>query len=339
MWRVLALLLTVCTGLLVTGHLALNTWVGTLPKCGPAATCDRVLTHPISHPWGVPLSYVGFAAFLVLALLAAAYAIVGARIVLKGVQVISTLGFALSLGLQLYSYLVIHGLCPWCLATFAAFGSVATLSCRPKWSIPRRYSGEQALTVVGTLYSLTAMGLIVTNAVLTSNARDAMVDLVAVRALKESDVLDHDAISSRPGGKPTYVAIYNVGCGSCAASFQAIEPECDRRKARLVIRFLDSADRQSEPYRVAHALEGLGRDDGYKLAREWLQTPVDNRNSVKLIAKANAMHRSDANRAKTSFALTEALTRRLKFPGTPVMLEVLSPDAVRCVNPLTLEPY
>jgi protein-disulfide isomerase/uncharacterized membrane protein len=83
--------------------------------CGGSRGCATVASHPSSKLFGVPIAFLGVAAYLTeIALLGRAA--IGRRACLAAV-VLAGLGPLISGGLMVYSQVVIRATCPWCVAS------------------------------------------------------------------------------------------------------------------------------------------------------------------------------------------------------------------------------
>jgi len=124
-YRVRSLLRVILTltaiGLFVSGALSI---VKIFPDlglpCGGAHGCDIVNNHPSSKWFGVPVAYIGFLGYVLIAALAVARSgatAAKARPLALGGYLISAFGAMTSVALQIYSLTQIHATCLWCLAS------------------------------------------------------------------------------------------------------------------------------------------------------------------------------------------------------------------------------
>ena len=114
------LLVLAFAGLFIAGTLSLSKLLKISIPCGPAHGCDIVNNHPSSIWFGIPVAYIGFGAYFVLAVLAVVRGLKGVAETRK----LATLGFLIaiggalmSIGLQFYSFTVIHAVCTYCFAS------------------------------------------------------------------------------------------------------------------------------------------------------------------------------------------------------------------------------
>jgi len=109
-------------GLFVAGALSLAKVLHVSVPCGVAKSCDVVTNHPSSYFLGIPIAYIGFGAYLVLAALAVYRPIGPENLYRKSVALgylIAAIGTIISIGLQFYSFFVIQEMCKWCLTSAA----------------------------------------------------------------------------------------------------------------------------------------------------------------------------------------------------------------------------
>ena len=109
-------------GLFVAGALSVSKLFDLGLPCGASHGCDVVNNHPSSRWFGVPVAYVGFGGYALLAALAVARSGMGAAraksLSLVG-YLVSAFGALTSVGLQIYSFTVIQATCLWCLTSAA----------------------------------------------------------------------------------------------------------------------------------------------------------------------------------------------------------------------------
>jgi protein-disulfide isomerase len=105
------------SGVLITGHL-LNLPV----PCGGSHGCQAVAMHPSSKLAGVPIAYIGFAAYLVL--LALLPRLPKSLELRRLFFVLTLFGFLASASLLIYSQTVIQATCGWCIASGVAMATL-----------------------------------------------------------------------------------------------------------------------------------------------------------------------------------------------------------------------
>ena len=109
-------------GLFVAGALSVGKLLDLGLPCGAAHGCDVVNNHPSSKWFGVPIAYIGFFGYAILAGLAIARSSatsLRAKPLALAAYLISAFGALTSVGLQIYSLTVIQATCRWCLASAA----------------------------------------------------------------------------------------------------------------------------------------------------------------------------------------------------------------------------
>jgi uncharacterized membrane protein/predicted DsbA family dithiol-disulfide isomerase len=122
-WRVfgspmlLTLLLVACAGLFAAGVLSLGHFLKLPVPCGGSSGCLTVALHPASKLFGVPIAYLGLAAYVFFIWLISQAELRWARILCVVVAGFGTLTSSL---LLYYSYTVIQATCAWCLASGVA---------------------------------------------------------------------------------------------------------------------------------------------------------------------------------------------------------------------------
>ncbi len=107
-------------GIFVAGVLSLGYILNLAIPCGIGVGCDTVAHHPSSRWLGIPIAYFGFGmyAFLLALGVARFYAEPGiARNLLRLGFVVSLAGMLISIGLQVYSKMVIKEWCTWCIGS------------------------------------------------------------------------------------------------------------------------------------------------------------------------------------------------------------------------------
>ncbi|MDO8517911.1 MAG: vitamin K epoxide reductase family protein [bacterium] len=112
-------------GLGDTLYLSYFHYLNIIPSCAIGG-CEIVLTSPYSSPFGVPFAYIGLVYYIYALCLAILLMIdphsKGLRF---GALAYTGVGLALSVGFELFQYVVIHALCLYCgisaLTTLALF--------------------------------------------------------------------------------------------------------------------------------------------------------------------------------------------------------------------------
>lgn len=117
-------------GLFVAGALSVTKLLHLGLPCGVAHGCDKVNNHPSAYWFGVPVAYVGFGGYALIAALAVARAGMGparAKPLALAGYLLSAFGALTSVALQIYSLTVIQATCRWCLTSAALMVALLVL--------------------------------------------------------------------------------------------------------------------------------------------------------------------------------------------------------------------
>ena len=235
-----AIVVLAFAGLFVAGALsASKIWNLGLP-CGAAHGCDLVNNHPSSRWFGVPVAYVGFLGYLLiagLALLRSGMEAAKARPFALAGYVVSGFGALASVGLQIYSFAVIQATCLWCLTSAAlmlllVFCHALEFSERTSEEVPK---GRGEFVLASVLLMAVAVGLFG----FTSSLRKAGYMKQVVQEVKQFPLVPKDAhVYGDPSSPVTIVEFADLMCPSC----QRVSPEVKKfvsdhpGKVRLVYR-------------------------------------------------------------------------------------------------------
>lgn len=223
-------------GMFVAGVLSLGHLLHIVPPCGASAGCQTVQNHPSSVWFGVlPVAYVGFGAYLALALLAWTRSQRGIEVSARSVSigyVLATVGAVTSMGLTFYALTVIRATCLWCIASavimlltlgvyallaqrLAAFEKSSSQPVEP--AAPQR-SNETPLAValgLTVLVSVSMMGF-----TMSENAKKTSVDLVAVSKMTGADFAPASMHAIGPDNPAvTVVEFGDLMCAACRTSY------------------------------------------------------------------------------------------------------------------------
>jgi protein-disulfide isomerase len=113
-------------GLFAAGVLSTGHWLKLAVPCGGSQGCQTVAMHPSSRLLGVPIAYVGFAAYLVI--IAILTRVSHSRLARQVLCLLAAIGTLASAGLLIYSAIVIQATCWWCIASGAAMASLLGLA-------------------------------------------------------------------------------------------------------------------------------------------------------------------------------------------------------------------
>jgi protein-disulfide isomerase len=120
-----AILLSAFAGLFAAAVLGVGHVLDLPVPCGGSRGCASVAAHPSSKLFGVPIAFIGMAAYLVyLGLMGRP--VIGRRARLAAV-VLAGAGTAISASLLVYSQMVIRATCPWCVASGVAMTALLVL--------------------------------------------------------------------------------------------------------------------------------------------------------------------------------------------------------------------
>ncbi len=132
----LVLLLLAIIGFADAAYLSANTLLGRPVPCPLTGGCETVTNSPYSRLAGVPLSVIGAVYYLILIVLALWYIDSAQARALRGIIVISGLGFLWTLYLTYLQGYVIGAWCVYCLVSAAT----TTLVLITSWWLNRRLS-------------------------------------------------------------------------------------------------------------------------------------------------------------------------------------------------------
>ncbi len=212
-------------GLFIAGMLSLSHLLGIDLPCGVQSGCDLVTRNPRSYVLGLPIAYLGFGAYTVIAVVAALRLYAGerqaARLHTLG-YVLSGIGLLVSIALTLFSIRVLHAVCNWCIGSavtmsllFAshALGSLA----KGKWEWPPLVV-DAGLPFV--LAGIVLLGLFGTAGSLSAKANRVDVDPILLEDVGAAELAPKGLHVLR-GRKPiaTLVMFADLTCPTCARVF------------------------------------------------------------------------------------------------------------------------
>jgi protein-disulfide isomerase len=114
-WLRITTVVAACGGLFVAAVLAAGHILDLPVPCGGSRGCVVVASHPSSRLFGVPIAYIGMAAYLA-QLVLLGRPIVGRRARFASLA-LAAAGTLMSAGLLIYAQTVIRATCPWCIAS------------------------------------------------------------------------------------------------------------------------------------------------------------------------------------------------------------------------------
>ena len=131
-------------GIVVSGYLASKRLVGGSLACTRWAQCDEVNNSLYAKIYGIPVSFIGLAGYLLLLALAVAALRSGGRVqrqmVLLGL-LLSLGGVGFSIYLTYIEIYVIEALCSWCVASAIIISLLAIVSGISLWRAATHHAG------------------------------------------------------------------------------------------------------------------------------------------------------------------------------------------------------
>jgi protein-disulfide isomerase/uncharacterized membrane protein len=208
-------------GLFAAATLSLGHLLDFPVPCGGGGGCESVAAHPSSKFFGVPVAFVGVAAYLLFLLqLQQSRSSPRAR---AGLLAASGCGAAASAALLFYSWLVIGATCAWCLVSGAAMGFLF-LGAVWQWALARRASPAwmPRRGLIRLLVLLTTVGLGLQAGMMRRSALRAPVSAERMAGVSEFELLS-GAASLGPVGAPiTIVMFTDFWCPGCRVMHQSL---------------------------------------------------------------------------------------------------------------------
>ena len=236
------ILLLSFAGLFVAGALSVSKLLSLGLPCGAAHGCDVVNNDPSSKWFGVPVAYIGFFGYALIAGLAIARSSMSAlraKPLALGAYLISAFGALTSVGLQIYSLAVIQATCRWCLASAAIMVVLLVLhsieySDRIASDVP---AGRGEFKIVSGLAVLVAVSLLG----FTMNLKKATYSatLISEATLRKVPLVPADAHTFGQKDSPvTIVEFADLMCPTCQQTSPLVKEFVLKHpgKVRLVYR-------------------------------------------------------------------------------------------------------
>lgn len=120
-----------CVGLVAAGYLSYSSLTQTSPVCGGIGDCDAVQSSVYSHLLDVPVSVVGLAGYLSVAITFVGTLVLrgwAARLAHLGLAVCAVSGMVFSFYLTYVELFIIRAICPWCLTSAFVITVLALVS-------------------------------------------------------------------------------------------------------------------------------------------------------------------------------------------------------------------
>jgi uncharacterized membrane protein/protein-disulfide isomerase len=232
-------------GVFVAGVLTISHILQVQVPCGPEGGCAVVTQHPKSMWFGIPVAYLGVAAYSVLAFLSARRSMTGlkSQSLANLGALISGIGFVVSWYLQYVALFEIRATCLWCLAS----AIIMTLLFVTQLLLLKAAAPADE-SFVDTDYKLMlGLGLAVTFGMLgygmtrpPSGQRDVM-RLDALQDLSDQELVPEDAhIYGSPTAPITVIEFGDLVCETCKRNNAPMHEIVDssRGQVRLVFRQL-----------------------------------------------------------------------------------------------------
>jgi protein-disulfide isomerase/uncharacterized membrane protein len=236
-------------GIFIAGFLSLSSFFKLSLPCGLEKGCDTVTTHPSAYlignyaQGGLPVSYLGFAAYIVLTILGVYR---GVRVLENSRPLVYT-GFIISLVGALYSgYLTyvalyeIHATCLWCLSSAATmvvttliYAMLLQTDAAPN---PKRGKVDVVLTILMTFVVSFALGA----GVSYQRSRGATLDGGLVMRVNENKttLVDKDShILGNVNAPVTIIEFADLLCPSCQQTYPVLEDLVKKSDGRVRVVF------------------------------------------------------------------------------------------------------
>jgi protein-disulfide isomerase len=213
-------------GVFVAGTLGLSHLLGITLPCGTAGGCETVANHPSSKWFGIPVAYMGFGAYValaVLALLRAGRGESGRKFVLFG-YAISGIGMLVSLGLTAYSITAIRATCDWCIASALIMTALFILHAMLIQNEGKIERGPLDLNMAAVLGVLVIGGLVAEASVLDKKMAVTTVTDQVLQETPKNVLLPADAHWMGSESAPiTLIEFADLGCPTCKRAHAAVK--------------------------------------------------------------------------------------------------------------------
>ena len=263
-----AILVLAFAGLFVAGSLSITKLLHLELPCGASHGCDIVNSHPSSRWFGVPVAYIGFFGYLliaVLALLRAPLSPERARPLALSGYLISAFGALTSVALQIYSLTVIQATCLWCL-TSAALMVLLLIFHALEYGDRVSEEVSQAkgeTTLGGILGALVLVGLIGMGISLRRAAYQPPA-IVSADQLAKAELIPKDAHTfGDPSSPITVVEFADLMCPSCQRDSPQLKEFIMKHPGKIRMIYRHYPIEQLHPLgAVAAAISEVAADQG-----------------------------------------------------------------------------
>lgn len=260
-WLPLAASVVAFAGLFAASVLGVGHLLDLPVPCGRGHGCVAVATHPSSRLFGVPIAFLGVAAYLaMIVLLGQVAASRRSRLALLAVAGLGTAG---SVALLIYSQAVIRATCVWCLASGAAMTTLLVLAAALVWARgPLRPARPDVVFGLGLL---TAAAVGVQAGQMRRAALTPPIPAERMAGVSAEELVD-PAKSLGPADAPvTIVEFADLRCPACRAAHASLVnlQRADPGLVRLAFRHRPLAEiRGHESSGAAAALGEIAAEQG-----------------------------------------------------------------------------
>lgn len=314
-------MLLASVGIFVAGTLSIGHAMAKSVPCGENGGCETIAQHPSSLIFGVPVAYLGLAAYLAIAGISVLRALSGVSATRKMGYValaLSGLGALFSFYLQYIALTKIKAFCPWCLASaitmcllFLAQAWLAQIElpdhARPS-SRPVGFATAMAfLAFLGVGYQATVM-----------TRQPAPVKMGFPKT--EEEMLTKDSMREGPDSAPIKIVEFSdLLCGSCRAMYPKIMEYMGKSNGKVQLIFRHYPIYRMHPmalpgaFVVEYARE---KDKGWDFVRAMYKTDAEELKTVDdvlRVAQSVGLNPDDIKkRMKDSDPAYQRVTRDIK---------------------------
>ena len=298
------------TGIFIAGTLSAGHLLEKAVPCGDSGGCDTVTSTAASMIAGIPVAYLGFSAYILLALISGIRAIrgLGKTGFLGSIALgASGIGALFSFYLQYVSFTQIHAVCYWCLSSalvmcllFLVQAGLAQLE------VPKdgEHSGGGALIFTVGLALLVSLGLGYQTLQLNKQPTNNLNKFGSGIAVM---LITPDSLKLGPDSAPIkLVEFSDLVCPTCQAYYQQVKDLVNNSHGKIQLIFRNRPLTHNPEHKMAlpaafycsyaqdHGLGWQFVDEMYKHDNPDLQTEA----SIEAIAKKVGINVEDANKHK-----------------------------------------